>query len=360
MAQNGSALARISPIQRMVSRDLAPPSPSELTRRQKAAIIVRCMLAEGAPLQISSLSDVMQTELTEQMSQMRLVDKETLSSVVSEFLTELEEVGIAFPSGMEGALAVMKDHLSPDATSRLRRMASGQSRSDPWERLVQMPVDQIIPVLQDEAVEVAAVMLSKLPVPKAAELLSKLPGDRARRVALAVAMTSNVAPETVRRIGSSLLQQIDSKPPKAFEAGPVERVGAILNVAAAVTREDVLAGLDAENADFAEQVRKAIFTFAHIATKILPRDVPKIIRGLDQAVLVTALASALGKPGLEDTAEFILANLSQRMSQSLREEMLQRGKIKDKDAEEAMTAVVMAVRALEATGEVVLITPEEE
>jgi flagellar motor switch protein FliG len=359
MAQNGSALARITPTQRMVARDQAQAGPRTLTRKEKAAIIVHCMLAEGAPLQVSSLSDSMQTALTEQMSQMRLVDKETLSAVVSEFLTELEEVGIAFPGGMEGALAVMKNHLSPDAASRLRRMASGHSRSDPWERLVQMPVEQILPALQDESVEVAAVVLSKLPVPKAADLLSKLPGDRARRVALAVSMTSKVAPETVRRIGTALLLQLDSQPPKAFDTGPVERVGAILNVAASGTRDDVLKGLDAEDADFAEQVRKAIFTFAHIPTRIVPRDVPKIIRGLDQAVLVTALSASLGKPGLEETAEFILANLSQRMTQGLREEMLQRGKIKDKDAEEAMTAVVIAVRALESTGEVVLITPED-
>jgi len=359
MAQNGSALARITPVQRMVSRDLGPVGPRALTRKEKAAIIVRCMLAEGAPLQVSSLSDQMQTALTEQMSQMRLVDKETLSSVVTEFLSELEEVGIAFPGGLEGALAVMENHLSPDAASRLRRMASGHSRSDPWERLIQLPVEQMLPALQDESVEVAAVVLSKLPVPKAAELLSKLPGDRARRVALAVSMTSKVAPETVRRIGSALLQQMDSQPPKAFATDPVERVGAILNVATAGTRDDVLKGLDADDADFAERVRKAIFTFGHIASRIMPRDVPKIIRGLDQAVLVTALSASLGKAGLEETAEFILANLSQRMSQGLREEMLQRGKIKEKDAEDSMTAVVMAVRALESTGEVVLIQPED-
>lgn len=361
MAQNGSALARITPVQRMVARTPAPvpDGPRALTRREKAAIIVRCMLAEGAPLQVASLSDAMQTALAEQMSQMRIVDKETLSAVVSEFLTELTDVGLAFPGGLEGALSVMKNHLSPDAASRLRRMASGHSRSDPWERLVELPVEQILPALADESVEVAAVALSKLPVPKAAELLGKLPGDRARRVALAVSLTSKVAPETVRRIGTALLQQMDSQPPKAFETGPVERVGAILNVAASVTRDDVLKGLDAEDADFAEQVRKAIFTFAHIPTRIMPRDVPKIVRGLDQAVLVTALAASLEKPGLQETAEFILANLSQRMTQGLREEMLQRGKIKEKDAEEAMNAVVAAVRALEATGEVVLIQPEE-
>jgi len=43
----------------------------------------------------------------------------------------------------------------------------------------------------------------------------------------------------------------------------------------------------------------------------------------------------------------------------LREEMAERGKVKDKDAEEAMNAVVMAVRQLEASGELVLISEDE-
>jgi len=39
--------------------------------------------------------------------------------------------------------------------------------------------------------------------------------------------------------------------------------------------------------------------------------------------------------------------------------MTERGKVKDKDAEEAMNAVVMAVRQLEGAGELVLISDEE-
>ncbi len=47
------------------------------------------------------------------------------------------------------------------------------------------------------------------------------------------------------------------------------------------------------------------------------------------------------------------------MAQTLREEIAARGKIKDKDAEEAMSTIVMAIRQLEGSGEVVLVTPED-
>jgi flagellar motor switch protein FliG len=202
-------------------------------------------------------------------------------------------------------------------------------------------------------------MLSKLPVAKSAELLGKLPGDKARRVAYAVSLTGNVDPETVRRIGISLVTQLDSQPPKAFDSDPVERVGAILNVSGAATRDDVLAGLEAEDAGFAAQVKKAIFTFVHLPARVVARDVPKIIRLVDQAVLVTALTGAQGNAEQAAAAEFLLANMSQRMAQGLREEMAARGKVREKDAEEAMSAVTNAVRELEASGELVLLKDEE-
>lgn len=132
-----------------------------------------------------------------------------------------------------------------------------------------------------------------------------------------------------------------------------------MNVSGAQTRDDVLAGLEAEDAGFAAEVRKAIFTFVHLPTRVTGRDVPKIIRIVDQPVLVTALAGAQGNQDLAASAEFLLSNMSQRMAQGLREEMAGRGRVKDKEAEEAMNIVINAVRELEAAGELSLVKEEE-
>ncbi len=358
MPQDMVPLARITPERRVAQVPILPKRG--LTSRQKAAVIVRYLLTEGTTLPLSSLPEHMQAALAEQMGQMRLVDRTTLDEVVSEFLAELESVGLAFPGGIEGALAMMDGHISQSAAQRLRRMSSTSSKIDPWERITQLPPDRLLPILLNEAVEVGAVMLSKLPVGKAADLLGKLPGDRARRVAYAVSMTGNVDPETVRRIGAALLAELDNQPPKAFDQGPVERVGAILNVSPSMTRDDVLQGLEADDAAFAAEVRKAIFTFVHIPARLNPRDTPKITRLVEQPQLVTALAAAVGKPGLEDAAEFILANISQRLAQGLREEMAARGRVKDKDAEEAMNAIIGAIRMLETSGEITLVQEEED
>jgi flagellar motor switch protein FliG len=353
MARDTSiALARIHPVR--ANSDVSATLPRVLSAREKAAVIVRLLLTEGTHLPLSSLPEHMQAAITEQMGQMRLVDRATLAQIVTEFLSELEEVGLSFPGGIEGALTMMDGHISESAANRLRRLAGASAKVDPWDRLTLLPVDRLLPIIDQESVEIAAVMLSKLPVQKAADLLGKLPGERARRVAYAISMTGNVDPETVRRIGLSLSAQLDNQAPKAFDAGPVERVGAILNISAMMTREDVLKGLDETDAGFAEQVRRALFTFIHIPVRLAARDVPKIVRVVDNEVLVTALSYAAAKPDLAAVVEHVLASLSQRMGQALREEMAVRGKIKDKDGETAMSAVISGIRQLEAAGEVIL------
>lgn len=325
---------------------------------QKAAIIVRLLLAQGADLPLTALPDHLQASLTEQIGLMRTIDRDTLAAVVEEFCLTLEQVGLSFSGGIEDALKMLDGRISPAVATRLKRRISASSKIDPWDNIRAMEVERLLPVVAEESPEVAAVILSKIAVPRAAEILGRLPGDRARQIAYTMSKTGEIAPDTVQRIGLSLVSQLEVVKVSAFEGSPVDRVGAILNVSPAVTREDVLMGLDETDRVLAGEVRKTIFTFAHIPARILPRDVPKILKGLEQAQLVTALGGAKGDAA--DAAEFILANMSQRLAASLREEIAQMGRVKEKDVEAAQTALVIAIRELEAEGELVMIVPEEE
>jgi flagellar motor switch protein FliG len=144
---------------------------------------------------------------------------------------------------------------------------------------------------------------------------------------------------------------------RAFDNGPVERVGAILNSTTSMTRDDVLEGLDETDAGFAELVRRAIFTFANIPQRIAARDIPRVVRALDQNVLVTALAGAEAA-GMKATADFILENMSGRMADQLREEMQDREKVKPAEMEEATATIVQTVREMEAAGDLLLIVED--
>lgn len=346
---------------------LSPPAPGALDRpgaldsRQKAAIIVRFLLQEGADVPLGELPDDLQAALTQQMGSMRYIDRDTLATVVGEFADELERMGLTFPRGLAGALTALDGRISPQTAARLRKEAGVKQSGDPWGRIRELEVEKLLPIFDRESTEVAAVLLSKLPVPKAAELLSRMPGEKARKITYAVSLTSAVTPEAVDRIGLSLAAQFEREPPRAFDEDPEERLGAILNVSQAQTRDEVLTGLDQSDEDFSRRVRKSIFTFAHIPDRLSPVDAPKITRDVEQATLVMALAHAEAVGGdMQEAAGFILANISKRMGENMREEMGELGKVKTKDGEAAMNAVVTAIRDLVTTGEITLASPEDE
>jgi flagellar motor switch protein FliG len=214
-------------------------------------------------------------------------------------------------------------------------------------------------MVKNESIEVAAVVLSKLKVALAAELLGLLPGPVARQITYAISLTSTVTPQAVERIGISLASQLDTVPPKAFDTGPVERLGAILNSSTSLTRDDMLTGLDEADRGFATAVRKAIFTFANIPVRVSPRDIPAILRRAEQSQLVIALAGAEAS-GMKDVFDFILENMSGRMADQLREDVTDAGTVKPSDAEDAMAAFVTVIRDMEADGDLQLIVEEEE
>lgn len=357
------------PIQTLVEHSRsgsAPPSgalrtlpPEKLSKRAKAAIVVRLLINEGADIALEDLPPELQAQLTHQMGAMRMVDRVTLAAVVEEFIQELESVGLSFPGGIVGALEALEGRISRETAARLRKEAGVRAAGDPWKRLSALSPEELQAIVERESTEVAAVLLSKLQVPLAAALLGRLSGPEARRITYAISLTSDITPEAVDRIGLSLAAQLDLRKPPAFETHAADRLGAILNSSSTPTRDDVLSGLEETDQALAVLVRKAIFTFGNIPARISPRDVPRILREVDPAALLTAMAGAEAA-GFVEARDFILENMSGRMADQLREDIAEAGKIKPAAADDAMAVVVAAIRDMQARGDLVLVEEESE
>lgn len=330
----------------------------QLTARQKAAVIVRLLLAEGDDIDLARLPPGLQTDLAQEMALMGIIDRDTRNAIVAEFCDRLESVGLSFPGDIDGTLDLLDGHLSPDTTDRLRRMAALNGDGDPWDRIAVMAPTLLAELARTEAVEIAAVMFSKLPVPRAAEVFGLLDPQLARQIAYAMSLTGGIEAAALQRIGKALIQAADAVPQPPLQGKAGEKVGAILNFSPSTMRDSVLAGLDDDDAGFAGEVRKTIFTWAHVPHRVDPRDIPRLTREVENAVLLKALAGARGDA--RETVDFILGGISSRLAESMREEMEALGKISTRDAEAAMDEVVATIRRMEAAGDLFLISPEPE
>lgn len=330
---------------------------ARLTSRQKAAVIVRLLLAEGEDISLEAVPKELQGALADAMADMSLIDQTTRDTVVDEFCEALSAIGLAFPGGVDGTLDMLSGRISHDVSDRLRRLAVLSGQSDPWQRIAGLSVTQLCRLARSESAEIAAVMFARLPVEKAAEAFARLDAGRARRIAYAMSLTGNIEAPALSRIGRALVLAADMLPRPVLDSAPVEKVGALLNSSPAATRDSVLDGLDQDDQAFALGVRRTIFAWEHIPARIEPRDVPRIVRLADQQVLIRAMAGARDNDA--PTVEFILGALSTRMGDALRDEIGMAGEVSQSDAEAAMAEVVATIREMEAAGDLSLIAVED-
>ncbi len=325
---------------------MSAPPPTSVSQSRKAAMVVQLLLRDGGDLPLLQLPEEAQARLTRELGALNIVDRTTLKSVAEEFEKELSDVALTAPGSVEAALKSLDGRISAGTVARLREEAAAKLGSDPWVVVLDLDPEDMIAITKSESPEVCAILLSKLPTSKAAALLGLMPGENARRIAYAMSKTGYVRPDAIKRIGSGLAQQYCGASLPAFADTAESRIGAILNSSPASTRDQVLEGLLSEDPTFGESVRKAIFTFADIPARLALPDVPKVLRDIDQADLVRALASATAAGGdLAAATSFILDNMSTRMVENLRDEMGEAGKIKQSDGETAQTTVVSAIRA---------------
>lgn len=322
-------------------------------------MVVQMLISDGGQLSLAQLPEALQEILTRELGAIRFVDRNTVTAVAAEFVNAVDAIGLTAPGTQDGAVMALADHLSPALAERLRKQTLSVRNGDHWPILAALPTERIVAIMMAESIEVCAVMLSKLNVTKAAEVLSLTPGERARRISLAMSQTANTTPEAVRTIGAALAEDYGRTPMVAFEKAPVQRLGAILNATPSELREDVLEGLGSADPEFASDVRKAIFTFKDIVDRVKPMDVPNCIRAVPGEVLTTAIAAGLaGDETLRASADFILANVSQRMATQIREDADERGAVTKSDAEAAMSAVTTAIRELVDAGTITLQDPD--
>nr|WP_281493987.1 FliG C-terminal domain-containing protein [Jannaschia sp. S6380] len=337
------------------------PAKPALTRRQKAAVVVHLLISGGVDPGLRDLPPAQQRDIVREMARLRFVDRATLALVIAEFATELDSIGLHFPRDMARVLTTLESRLSLDVVDALNAELGpdAQPGDSPWAAVETLDTDAMLQLVEGETDEVAAILMSKLPAERAAELMTRLSVERAPAVATAFARTEEVKPTAVARIGMALGRQSAGRTSPAFETDGVRRIGDILNVARTSVRRTILESLDATDPDFANRVRKAVFSYENIPDRIDPRDLPKVLKEVDGNHLRTALA---GTPEeLASVKTFLLGNISSRLADQIREEIAELSTAPPAaEVEEAMGTIVATIRRLAETGEITLLIPEAE
>ena len=136
---------------------------------------------------------------------------------------------------------------------------------------------------------------------------------------------------------------------QTFEkAGGVDTVAEILNLADRSTEKGIMEGLEAEDPDLVEQIRRLMFVFEDILL-VNDKGIQSVLKEIENETLSLALKTAS-----QELKDKIFKNMSERAAQLIQEDMQYMGPVRVSDVEQAQQKIVDVVRRLEDAGEIVI------
>jgi flagellar motor switch protein FliG len=327
-----------------------PRGRSELTGRQKAAVLLISLGPEVAAQIYRNLTEEEVEQLTLEIANLRKVDVEQQEQVVREFSDIARAKEYISIGGIDFAREVLEKAVGPEQAEQILTRLTATLQVRPFEFARKADPAQLLSFLQDEHPQTLALVLSYLEPQQAATVLSALPQDLQAEVARRIATMDGTSPDVIYQVEQVLETKLSTMATfDSAHAGGVDAVVKILNGVDRGTEKAILETLELQDPELADEIRKRMFVFEDIV-KLDSRSIQRVIRDVDPKDLQLAL-----KVAGEEVREVIFANMSKRMVETFKEEMEFMGPVRLRDVEDAQQRIVGVIRRLEETGEIIVV-----
>ncbi len=326
-----------------------PSDFSKVTPLTKAAVILLSLKAEEATLMLKTLPAEAVEEVTRELASLGRVDKSIRAAIIEEFYHTVIATGAANEGNLDYAMSLLKESLDPSVAERVMSQIQTQVQKTPFSFLQRAESENLLTFIQDEHPQTIALITCHLPHHKAAEILVGLPMQKQVEVIKRMANMEQTNPAVIREVEKGLESRLSNMLMQSMEkAGGVPTVAEILNLADRATEKSIMEGLESEDPDLVEQIRRLMFVFEDIML-VNDKGIQSVLKEVENDELALALKTA--SPDLQ---EKILGNMSERASALIKEDMEFMGPVRVSDVESAQQRVVDIVRRLEEAGEVII------
>jgi flagellar motor switch protein FliG len=251
--------------------------------------------------------------------------------------------------GLEYAKALLRKSLTGDDAEKAIKQVTQQVATTPFSFLQKAESENLLTFIQDEHPQTIALILAHLPSQKASEILVGLPSQKQVEVVKRIANMEQTNPEVIKEVERGLEHRLSDIVSQTFEkAGGVDTVAEILNLADRSTEKGIMEGLEAEDPDLVEQIRRLMFVFEDILL-VNDKGIQSVLKEVDNEELSLALKTAS-----QELKDKIFKNMSERAAQLIQEDMQYMGPVRVSDVETAQQKIVDIVRRLEDSGEIII------
>lgn len=323
-----------------------------ITGKQKAAMLLISIGPEKSAEIMRHLKDEEIEELTKAIAGIKKLKNTYQEKVIEEFYN----LSLAQEYITEGGINYAKEILEKAfGTSKseiiLKKMTASMRSNGPFEFVKNMAPEKIAQLIKDEHPQTIALILYNIKYQQAATVITLLPKDKQTDVARRVAMMEKPSYDVVKQVEEILQKKISydyMNDEMNTSISGVETLTEILRAVDRGTEQYIMDYLKKENATLEEEIRKKLFTYEDIV-KLDDKSIQRVLKDIDNSVLALAI-----KASPKNIQDLLFKNLSNRVADMIREDIELMGPVRVRDVEAAQDEIVMKIRDLEKTGEVVI------
>ena len=326
-----------------------PKDVDKLDGVVKAAIVLLTLDHDVAGELLKHMSAEVVEEVTRALASLGDVPPELSEKVIEEFY-ELRMANMHVKQGgLQYAKTLLKNSLDGGVADKVISHIQTQVQRSPFAFLQKAESENLLTFIQDEHPQTIALIISHLAHHKASEVLAGLPDDKKVEVVRRVATMEQTNPEVVADVEAGLESRLSNMLVGSMEkVGGVSTIAEILNLVDRTTEKSILEGIENEDPDLVEQIRRLMFVFEDIL-KVNDKGIQAVLKEVDNEELCLALKTAS-----DDLKEKIFTNMSARASELIKEDMEYTGPVRLTDVEAAQQRIVDIVRRLEEAGEIII------
>jgi flagellar motor switch protein FliG len=314
---------------------------------RKAAILLVVLGEQTSADLLQHLTEDEVQKVSREVARLTAISSEQAEIVLQEFHHISTAGDYVARGGIDYARKLLLRAFSPDQAKKLLdRLAKALgAEATSFDAIEKADPQQLAKFIHNEHPQTIALVLSHLNFTQAAALLTSLPTALRPDVAQRMASLDQISPEIIYKIAGVIGQKLQALGQFSRESyGGVRAVAEVLNRIDSGSSREILENIEQGDASLADTIRHLMFVFEDLLL-IDQIGLKEMLAKVDRKVLTLAL-----KGTSEQLRNHMLACMSQRGGEMLKEDMDALGPVKIKEVEGAQQQMIALVRQMETEG----------
>ena len=314
-----------------------------------AAILMMSLGEAEASEVFKHLSPKEVQKLGEAIAKTKTITRERVNEVVDRFTGIAAAQSLLVSNSGDYVRSVLKRALGDDKAALLiDRILQGGDVSG-IESLKWMEPSSVAELLRNEHPQIVAAILVHLDFDQAADILKFFTERQRNEVMLRVATMEGIQPSALKDLNEVLFKVLaGGDKMRKSSLGGVKTAAEMINLMGTAIEGTVIESIRNHDPDLAQKIMDKMFVFDDVI-KLDDKSIQTVLKEVSSDVLIVALKGA--QPELK---EKILANMSTRAAETLREDLESRGPMRLSEVEAQQKEILKVVRRLVDEGSIVI------